>query len=269
LQCNSQVESGVYFPILQAKSKRRGTFVYNPTAEPWGEQIIAPDISYDAKSQKLSFEVDQMTYGRLRVGLKEGGPVYKTLAPWQLWQPGTHTLEWNGKDVQDYQSVLKKENLSYSFDAFSLPPNSITVIGAAKAEALGHPEYQQFSIHPPRGGQLSYFSLEADSQEAEPELAVSWENSKEKKGRVVLKGKAVCTVSFADLNKRASALKAGSELILYLDDTYVIETPVDSLPASIGFDTGEFSNGQHVVTINLLTSDDRAGISLHNVMIKN
>ena len=100
-------------------------------------------------------------------------------------------------------------------------------------------------------------------------LQVIWPDSKHNNDHVSLKGKAICLVSFADQNKRASTLKAGSELILYLDDTYVAELPVDSFPASIGFDTTEFSNGKHLVTINLLTTDDRAGISLHKVMIKN
>jgi hypothetical protein len=263
-------DNGLYFPILQCKSKRKGRFTYNPSAESWGEEITPEDFNYNTSNEELTFETSQTAFARLRVGLKDGGPVYKTLAPWQLWLPGKHSVQWNGKDRQDFKSVLGKENLSYSFDAFSLPTNSITVFNPEPAKSIYQPQYKQFPIQPPKGGRLSYFSLEADSQGEEPELMVDLTKSKKDwRGRTVLKGDVLYNITFADLDKKASTLKAGSELIIYVDDTYVIENPIDSLPATIGFDSRKFSNGKHEVTINLLTTDDRAGISIHNVMIKN
>lgn len=265
----SPVVNGLYFPIIQGKSPRKGTSTYNPSSMAWGEDVSPMELNYDADRQTLSFGVARMTYGRLRVGLKEGGPVYRTLAPWQLWQPGQHEIPWNGKDAAGLHTVMDQAELSYSFDAFALPENSLIVMGAPQADSYDQRQLQKFPVHPPSGAHLSYFSVNPGSQGAEPELAVAWQQSSQQDGLTLLRGKASCLVSFADPNKEASSLQGGSELILYLDDTYVVEVPVEELPALIGFDTTGFDNGAHTVTINLLTADDRAGISLHKVSINN
>lgn len=263
------VGNGVYFPIIQCTSKRKGTFIYNPSSNPWGAQTEAENIHYDSELQLLTFELGAMAYGRLRVGLKEGGPVYKTLAPWKSWQPGRYQIQWDGKDVQGYQWVIDQEKLSYSFDAFSLPTNAIIVTGSDKAELLTEPKYSVFPVHPPSAQPTSFFALEAGSQGGEPELSVTWVDSKGKGDRTILKGNALTTVNFAEPTKRSSTLKSGSELILYVDDRYVVEKPIDGFPAMIGFNTRDFANGSHTVTINLLTTDDRAGISIHKIEIDN
>ncbi len=197
------VENGIYFPIIRSKSNHKGTDTYNPSSFSWGEEVLAEDLEYDPRQKLIRFSLQQSVYGRLRAGLKEGGPVYKTIAPWRHWGAGYHS-------------------------------------------------------------QLSFFSLEASSQGAEPILKVRWKRNAKR-----LKGKAVCTVDFANPEKRSSALNGTSELILYIDDVYVTELPITAFPASIGFDTTAFSNGKHIVAINLLTADDRAGIDIHAITIKN
>jgi hypothetical protein len=266
---DNAVADGIYFPIIQCISPRKGTFTHNPSATSWGAQVDAENFIYDGETQLLSFEVNTMVYGRLRVGLKEGGPVYKSLVPWRLWQPGTYDVEWDGKDAQGYSSIIGHEKLAYSFDAFALPANSFVATGAGDDRPLVPPAYRTFPIHPPSGEPPSFFALVADSMKAEPELAVDWPKSR-KKGEVVqLKGKVLCTVSFADPTKRSATLEKGSELIVYVDGQYVTEKPLEGFPATIGFNSRDFSNGSHIVTINLLTTDDRAGISMHRVVIKN
>jgi hypothetical protein len=263
-------DNGLYFPILQCKSKRKGRFTYNPSAEPWGDEVPAYNFNYSADAEELTFETRTTAYARLRVGLKDGGPVYRTLAPWQLWQPGTHSIDWNGRDKQDFKNVMKKVNLSYSFDSFTVPEGSIVVENPEPAIAAAQTAIKSYPINPPKGGRLSYFSLEPASQGEEPELAITLAKSKKDwRGKTVVKGKVEYSVDFADPEKKASTLEPGSELIIYVDDVYVAEHPIDSLPASISFDSKKFTNGKHEVTINVMALDDRAGIWLQNVVIKN
>ncbi len=266
---DNAVADGIYFPIIQCISPRKGTFTHNPSAVSWGAQVDAENFIYDGEAQLLSFEVNTMVYGRLRVGLKEGGPVYKTLVPWRLWQPGPYDVEWDGKDGQGYSSIIEHEKLGYSFDAFSLPENSFVITGAGDEKPLVPPAYRTFPIHPPSGEPPSFFALVAGGMKAEPELTVDWPKSR-KKGKIVkLKGDVICTVTFADPIKRSATLEKGSELIVYVDGEYVTEKPLEGFPATIGFNSRDFSNGSHIVTINLLTTDDRAGIAMQRVVINN
>ncbi len=258
------VENGIYFPIIRSKSNHKGTDTYNPSSFSWGEEVLAEDLEYDPRQKLIRFSLQQSVYGRLRAGLKEGGPVYKTIAPWRHWGAGYHKIAWNGKDASNLKRIVDQKNISYSFDAFTLPENAITVAGSPQQDYSSEEGGATFPVHPPHGGQLSFFSLEASSQGAEPILKVRWKRNAKR-----LKGKAVCTVDFANPEKRSSALNGTSELILYIDDVYVTELPITAFPASIGFDTTAFSNGKHIVAINLLTADDRAGIDIHAITIKN
>lgn len=266
---NLPVAGGVYLPIIKCSSKRKGTFVYNPSSQIWGEDVPATGLNYDQAGETISFGVAHPTYGRLRVGLKEGGPVYKTIAPWKYYGSGQYDIPWNGRDKENYKSVIGNEKISFSFDAFSLPENSIVVTGGSDSNDTTTRKYKNFPVHPPTSGKISYFSMEPTSQQAEPEIAVKWLKSKKKKDSIILKGKASCRVSFAKPEKRTASLMGGSELILYLDDEYVAEVPVNKLPANIGFDTSQYTNGEHLLTINLLTSDDRMGLYIRNIIIDN
>lgn len=263
--------NGVYLPIIKCSSPRKGSFIYNPTASPWGEQVEPLAIRYDSDQQAVTFSVEQMTYARLRVGLREGGPVYKTLANWRLWTPGEYQVPWNGKDKGNFQHVLGKENLTYSFDSFSLAENSLIINNAPENSSYSTIGAKQFPLHPPASSNLSYFALEPNSLDAEPEIVIDWQQEKSKDDKIVLHGKARLQVDFAEPGKeRATDTKyKWGELLLYIDDEFVVEVPVDDLPAVIDFDSSNFANGEHLLTINLLTGDDRAGIVTHKVLIRN
>jgi hypothetical protein len=260
--------SGLYVPIIKTDSLLEGTAFYNPTALIWGEDVQATNLHFDG-SQSVSFAVDRLTYGRLRVGLLEGGPVFKTLAPWQLWQPGSHTVPWNGKDKNEVHHVANKKKLSLSFDAFTPPKNSITIIGGA--DAFPGDTQEQFPVHPPSSGKHNQFSIEPGSLRGDPAIAVSFQKGKKKKDKDPggLGGIVQLHVSFSEPQKHTASLTTKTEIYLYIDDQFIGEMPIDGLPASMNFDTGRFANGEHLATVNLYTGDDRVGIHVEKIIINN
>ena len=262
------VIDGIYFPIIRCLSSRQGVAAYNPTAFTWGRPVVPQGVRYDADQQQLHFSVPTRAYGRLRVGLQEGGPIYKTLAGWRLWRPGEHQLSWDGRDQEGYQRVVDQELFAYSFDFFSLPPTTVVVSGSSEAAYLPQPDYQQYRIQAP-GGMAPFYATYASAQAAEPVLQGQWQGVRYRDQRPVLRGQAVYQVWFAEPAHRSSRLGSGSELVLYVNDVFVAETPVEGLPARIVFATDGFANGSHRVTINLFTNDDRAGIIIDQVIIEN
>lgn len=265
-QYDTNVANGVYYPIVKAKSIRNGSDTYNPTSQTWGHDVIPQDLKY--KEQIISFAIQRATYARLRVGLKEGGPVYKTLAPWQLWTPGEHQVVWNGKDHEDFNDVTEKEKLTYSFDAFEIPENSMVVRNAPDFDR-GSVVYENFPTHPPATSKTSYYALAPTSHELEPEITAEFTNSTSSDGRAILQGRTECSVSFLSPEKGSAVISKGSELLLYLDDEFIVEYPISGIPTIVAFDTTKHSNGNHYLTFNLLTPDDRAGVAIKKILIKN
>ncbi|MBU1245364.1 hypothetical protein KJ612_19345 [Myxococcota bacterium] len=261
--------NGVYLPIIKCSSPRKGNFVYNPTASTWGEQVEPIAIRYDSEQEVVTFTLEQMTYARLRVGLREGGPVYKTLAGWQLWKPGQYQVPWDGKGKGGFQNVLGKDNLTYSFDSFSLAENSLIIENSPENDVSTDRVYEQFPIHPPATSNLSYFAIEPGSLDAEPEIVIDWQKAKNKDNQIVISGKVQLQVDFVKPVFLPPSFGKWGELLLYIDDEFVIEVPVQGLPATIAFDSNNFANGEHLLTINLLTGDDRAGIVTHKVLVHN
>jgi hypothetical protein len=263
-----QCPNGLYVPIIQTDSPLKGTAFYNPTALAWGEDIQATNLQFDG-SQEVSFAVDRLAYGRLRVGLKEGGPILKTLASWQLWQPGMHTVSWNGKDKNEVHYVADNQKFAISFNAFVPPENSIIIVGSAD-DSLGDGR-DQFPVHPPGTGKHNQFSIDPGSQRGDPAIAVSYRKGKKKtkSDPGSLSGIVQIHIAFTEPDKNSANITTKTEIYLYIDDQFVGESPINGLPASVDFDTKKFANGEHLVTVNLYTGDDRVGIHVQKIVINN
>lgn len=260
--------NGVYVPIIKARSKRKGSSIYNPTALAWGMDVVPTDLLHDSSSELVSFSVDRITYARIRAGLVEGGPVYASIAAWQLYEPGEHIVQWDGKDTASFQNVTQKDMFSMAFDAFTPPQNSIIITGASDRDQ-GEDAYKTFPVHPPSSNTMSYFSVELNSHMLEPDITVDFSNYPFQDGETILSGKAAFDVNFTYPENRSSTAKQGSELVLYVDDEFIVEFPLSQMPVPVALDTTQFSNGQHTLTLNLITSDDRVGIALQKIRITN
>lgn len=245
---------GLYLPIIKAKSKYKGTSVYNPTKKPWGNQSVKGKLPVDETGKTASFTTNSTVYGRVRVGLGRGGPVYATASHWRLFKPGSHSVTWEDADIS-------KKNV-YVFDHFTIPENTIYLTGSQNDLQKTEKNYTVFPIHPPHGGQISFFALDPGSLSAEPEISVIWDTTP-------AKNKLGCNVSFTDPQHPGSVLAGPSELLIFVDDIFISETSIIVLPATIEIDTSKITNGTHNIVINLMTSDLRAGIYSRQITINN
>ncbi len=232
---------GVYVPVIETKSKHKGTGSYSATQEKWGGEVFAEHMSYNQGS--LTFTLPKLAYGRVRIGIKGGGPIYITLASWQLFEEGSHSLDWDGKDVTGKVDLNNRDDLYLVFDGFALPENSIVLDGPVSLPAK---EYSQFPLQPVNAAQPSYYALYTEPLLPEPSFQVALNSVKAGK-------KASFTVSL-DADIPAVNL---SETMVFIDHVFVAEHPTTQSPASISFDASNVPAGKHLLTINLITSDDR------------
>lgn len=262
------VPGDVYVPIIKATSATTGSTVYNPTAGEWGADVLADNLHYDPASESVTFTIKNDAYARLRVGIREGGPVYRTVTPWQRWQAGSHQVPWNGMDQGEFQRVSEKPGLAYSFDSFVMPENSLVVSGGSEPEGA-QPDYGWFPVHPPSAPTLTFFALEPGSHRPELSITMTCPAKAQENTSKPLHGKTDCRIDATEDNLGGADFAHGAEFLIYVDDEFVVEVPVKKLPATIGFDTRKYKNGAHRLTANILTDDDRAGIATIEATFKN
>lgn len=270
-QCpgNIACPAGLYFPVIKAKSKTFGTESYNPTEQPWGEEVKVEGLRYDAGGQKISYTITEQAMVRIRAGENEGGPFYKTVSDWQLRKPGSYEEPWDGMDSTGQIDVAAKLNFQIAFDAFTVPVESIWVPVSAKTTTTGLASLKQYPVHPPHGKRLAYYSVLPGGLAPDLRIAVQpvgfaagAHKSTTTRGTIPIS----VAISHGTLLEKH---KEAAEIYLYVDGQMVHEGPAATLPAQVKLDTGKFANGLHMVTVNLRTSEDRAASSSFQLSINN
>lgn len=262
---------GLYFPVIRVKSTDRGVETYNPTAFSWGEEVVPDDLHYDSDGQVIRYTINQPTYVRIRVGEKDGGPLYKSIADWKLRSPGNHEEPWNGMDINNLINVAGKEKFQIAFDAFSVPENTIMLqsLAAESEKSETGKKYKQYPLHPPHGKQLAYFSLLPHGLLPDLSITAGFGDAiKKTRGVYQLRGQASIFIDLAKGTLGRNPEEA-IELYLYVDGKMIHEGPAADLPAELTMDTQKFTNGPHMVTLNLRTSEDRAASFSTQVSIVN
>ncbi len=261
--------AGLYVPIIRAKSKTLGMVTYNPTSQPWGEEVIPEDLAYDSEKGVISYSLAKRAYCRLRVGETDGGPLYATVAGWKLRDPGTYEEPWNGLDASGIVKPAEKSTFRVSLDAFTVPANVMVINRSTNVKPVTTTKkaLRKFPIHPPHGDQIAFYPSLPNGLQPDLHITTGFSGEvKKKKGRYILKGEVAVKVELESgvIDNNPAETK---ELMLFLDGKLVREDKIDSLPASMTFDTAKMSKGNHILTINLRTSGDRAASSSMKIFI--
>ncbi len=197
-----------------------------------------------------------------------GGPLYRTVTDWALRSAGPHAEPWDGLDATGRVKVTDRDKFNIAFDGFTVPENSVMLrhdpVVSQKAPST---PAKTFPAFPPSGKKLAYFTALPHGLEPDLAIAAAFVSGAKKKNNIYqLRGKVPIRLS---LTRGALGRnpKEGIELYLYVDGRMIHEGPAQSLPATVLLDTGKFTAGRHLVTLNLRTSDDRAASYSMNVLL--
>lgn len=261
---------GAYVPILRVRQPNGAYEVYNPTEAPWGYRLTATAVNYDAERQIVSFTLDQPALCLLRIGVKEGGPVYVSLLDWRPLPAGVHEISWDGMDVDDLLRVAGKENLEFVLDAYRVPVDSILLTGSENREQRFDDLDKNFPLYPPHGSDLFLHALHKRRTCGDMRIRIALEATQaDPKTMPTIYGKTVLRVLPAEGVDLELLRREKFELYLFVDGRFLYEGPKETLPASLELDTAAFSDGEHVITVNLRTPEDHVGIGSAKVRIKN
>ena len=249
---------GAYVPIIRVKTKRSYQ-VYNPTMHPWGESFQAEDIRYDAERKELSYRLSKSAICLIRIGEIKGGPLYNTLLQWKPRPAGEHKEFWDGKDAQGLVDVSTKPKIKIMIDAIALPENAIMITGSSRIQPFKRIQAERIFMHP-ASGHVFMHSLHERQFCRDIDIAVSVKSkSWFRKNPPVISGITDVQVDIPDRDHLAYLVREGMEIYAFMDGAFITEIKVKSFPAGIEFKTDPFTAGEHVLTINVRSTEDHMG----------
>jgi hypothetical protein len=255
---------GVYLPIIRVRTRHQGSDLFNPTASAWGLRLADADISYDPATQKVTYHLSQPALCQIRAGKQNGGPCYKTLTHWEPKAAGEYQVAWDGRDAGGVMAVWQSKDFALMLDAFSVPAEAILLIGSeAPTRGLIRTE-KRFPIKPPHGGQIFLHAMHRREHCKDMTIKAAWAAAGPiKAGLATLLVSAGSDVDFQMLRREQF------EIYLFVDGQLLFEGPQMQLPASLNIDTTALTNGTHIITVNLRTSEDHLGAFSLKFMIGN
>lgn len=259
-----------YIPIIKIKTQGHGNAIYNPSQLPWGERVKPLDLEYNESKGIISYRLPKQGLCLIRVGEKDGGPVYKTILNWEPREAGFHEEPWDGMDKNGIVNAAKKEKFHILLDAFALPEGSILIQNSQTKDYKFNKIKKQFSLYPPQGNNTFLHVYHQRDESHDIEITAELINPVKSDAQIpVIKNTVSFKIMVDEQENIKHLTKEKFEVYLFMDGKLIFEGPEATIPSILKFDTNEYLNGEHVVTINFRTTEDRVGTYSLKVNIEN
>jgi len=118
--------AGYYLLVIEAE-KGGEKVVYDPTDATGGEIVQASAVGYDPRKGLVRYALTKPALVRIHLGLRNDGPLLKTLVDWVARAPGEHTEAWDGWDESRAIRFGTSPNLDIQVWAYELPVNAVVL----------------------------------------------------------------------------------------------------------------------------------------------
>jgi hypothetical protein len=265
------VPAEAYTYVLVAKDGQGSTVRHDIADATGGDDVAARDVKWDAKDDRLSYVLERPARVSVRIGLREGGPLLRTLLDWVVRPAGLQQEAWDGKDISGLIDVGAHPKLNISVQAFALPENSILVgapqtkinlISDLPADAQAR---AKSASAPKRMYAHSQQSLESRG-DFDVHLTLPQTLARSADALVVSEPITVrLDVAAAD---RERALSRRFEPVFFIDGQFAFENEVGFVPMTWNFDPATLNEGEHYLTVNLRGYEGNFGIATVKILVK-
>ena len=117
---SGNIGAGYYTPVITAVNQRNGETVTKRIETRTAKMVSAPFNVSDlpGSGKRISYSLNESGLVSVRVGINNG-PLYKIISNWELTDPGTHSVDWDG---WDNDHVLQVDQLAnYLIDVRYIP----------------------------------------------------------------------------------------------------------------------------------------------------
>lgn len=204
-----------------------------------GNEILASDMSFDMYTGEIKYTLPEEALVRIRIGIKNGGAMLRTLLDWEHRSAGPHTEIWDKKDATGKVDFSAHENLMLVLSC--LPPDPARQRQQTNIKGLRH----------------------------SPRLRVSFPGAPENaQNQAVLSGIVPMRVTI-DPEDAKWLTETKYELGVFIDNVFLAEDEEGVNPYTYQFNTKGLNNGTHTITANILGYEGEIGTESVVVEIKN
>jgi hypothetical protein len=235
-------------------------------------EVLATDVHWDASAGVVRYRLPAPARVNIRIGLKDDGPLLRTLIDWVPRDAGEHQEPWDGRDASGVLTLTEHPGLTIAIDAFALSDNSI-LVGAPQTEAqliadLPWGEEHRVVKRTP-GKQMQSHAQQALTERGDYHIDLTLPPGlpTDAEGLPMVAGILPIRLDIQSAD-RGRALARRFEPVFFVDGTFAFENEVGFLPMTWRWDSRGVNPGLHFVTVNLRGYEGNFGMATIRVRVR-
>jgi hypothetical protein len=251
-----------YVYAIEATAEAAQPVVWDLTDRSGGRPVAVEAVDWNAASEEIVYRLPQPARVRIRVGLKNHGPLLRTVADWVARPAGSHAEAWDGWDSSRVLDLRKHPSLLIHAEAVSLPDNVILVGPSAKAvyliNDLPDPQPRRESTFGPLYG--SPHQAMGRQHDFPLQISLVSPDARTHTDLPIVGSPVIVRLNVAD-EHRPPLLRERFEVMLFVDGVFMFENETGFLPVTWTWDPAGANPGPHYVTANLLGYEGQYGMA--------
>ncbi|MEX2963691.1 FlgD immunoglobulin-like domain containing protein [Microbulbifer sp. TYP-18] len=236
------------------------------------EALAVKDVSWDRERGLVRYYLEKPARVSIRLGLKEGGPLLRTLLDWVPRNSGVQTEPWDGWDISRALNIGKHPKLNLAVTAYSLSDNTL-LLGPGPSQIV-FADVPADDIRKKTATQLQtkrmYYHTDQPLEsrgDFETTLKLATDAKRDKEGRWVVSGKVPIRLDVAKKD-RARLLARRFEPVFFVDGTFAFENEVGFIPITWQWDSSTVNEGEHYITVNIRGYEGNFGTATLKVWVE-
>lgn len=269
---NEVVPDEAYFFTIEAHSGKFRT-MYDPTAFSGGEEVYLDTANIDQEAGTVNYFLKKATRILFRAGI-ENGPLLATLEDWKPRPRGENTVYWSGTDETGKIRIAALPNFKMTVGGFELPENSVIIYGNKKTTYFEYKEKEKPREIKERGNlqrggaALSRHYFLERNRDKTPKVNIEFPGLANSGNPIVMKDRVIIRVDLSPEDKKYFIMNQ-FEIVFAIDGQYFMEETNGYVPYNWVWDTAQFPDGEHLLTINVASLNDQIGAYSRKIIIKN
>ncbi len=271
-QSGRRVPAEAYHYTLTASTAQGQQAEYDVSDLTGGDTLEIKDIEWDKEKRIMRYLLPQSARVNIRIGLKNKGPMMRTLINWLPRDAGLQTETWDGKDQSGAVELGNHPNLDISINAFSLSDNTIFV-GLRRDKTgfikdIGWDKVQRVRKKNPKKRMHTFSQQSMDERGDYPIiLSVSKTQGRTASGIPVVVGRVPVVLDLPEA-MIGKIYAQRFESVFYLDGQFIEEAEVGMVPMTWYWDTTGVTKGLHYITANIRGYEGNFGTNTIQVFVE-
>lgn len=268
-EANQPVPAEAYHYTIQAQAATGEQAIYDPTDQTGGQRIKVHNIVWDPKNQVIKYLLKKPARVAVRIGIKGGGPLLRSLTNWVPRAAGLNEEPWNGMDSSKVIDVSNHNKLSIQVMAEQLSSNTLIVGKANRVTLIEDPTWGRHRRPKEKAVNKRPYQqsqLPIESRRDIPLIMTAGDNETKTAAIPTLGGLIPIRI---DVKQEDLALATGRrhEVSFFIDGQLTYEHEVGYLPMTWMLDANKVNPGQHYITANLQGYEGNFGIATIKINI--